>query len=247
MTPSRHQAAIQAQLRSIASLAEPVRQTLYRYVIERSQPVSREQAASGVGVAHHVAKFHLDKLEEEGLLEVEYRRPGGRTGPGAGRPAKFYRRAARDIAVSLPERHYELPGRLMAEAISASTASGEPVSATLEAAATATGQQLGQLAADAAGGQAGIEDVVTAICGVLEAEGYEPRAGLDGITLSNCPFFGLAKDFTGLVCGMNLHLMRGLVDSVGDERLQARLEPADGRCCVTLTARHPDAADPPPA
>ena len=123
MTPSRHQAAIQAQLRSVASLAEPVRQTLYRFVVERSQPVSREQAASGVGVAHHVAKFHLDKLEEDGLLEVEYRRPAGRTGPGAGRPAKFYRRAARDIAVSLPERRYELPGRLMAEAITASTAS----------------------------------------------------------------------------------------------------------------------------
>ena len=233
-TPSRHQAALQAQLRSLASLAEPVRQTLYRYVAERSQPVSREQAASGVGVAHHVAKFHLDKLEEEGLLEVEYRRPAGRTGPGAGRPAKFYRRAARDIAVSLPERRYELPGRLMAEAITASTASGEPVSATLRAAAVATGEQLGRQAAQVAGRQAGTEELVTAVCGVLEAEGYEPRATFDRITLSNCPFASLAKDFTGLVCGMNLNLMRGLVESLGDQRLQARLDPAAGRCCVTL-------------
>jgi len=235
MPPSRHQTAIEAQLRSIASLAEPVRQTLYRFVVERSQPVSREQAASGVGVAHHVAKFHLDKLEEDGLLEVEYRRPAGRTGPGAGRPAKFYRRAARDIAVSLPERRYELSGRLMAEAITASTASGEPVSATLRAAAQQTGARLGQQAAQLAGCRASADELVAAVCGVLEAEGYEPRATFDRITLSNCPFHGLAKDYTGLVCGMNLHLMRGLVEGLDDERLQARLDPAAGRCCVTLT------------
>lgn len=238
MTPSRHQSAIQAQLRSIASLAEPVRQTLYRFVVERSQPVSREQAASGVGVAHHVAKFHLDKLEEDGLLETEYRRPAGRTGPGAGRPAKYYRRAARDIAVSLPERRYELPGRLMAEAISTSTTSGTPVAAALRDAAHATGERLGQQVAHAAGPPAGSEDAMpsmAAICGVLEAEGYEPRASADEIILSNCPFHSLAQEYTGLVCGMNLDLLRGLVDGLGDEHLQARLDPAAGRCCVTLT------------
>jgi predicted ArsR family transcriptional regulator len=239
MAPSRHQIAVQAQLRSIASLAEPVRQTLYRFVVERSQPVSREQAASGVGVAHHVAKFHLDKLEEDGLLEVEYSRPAGRTGPGAGRPAKFYRRASGDIAVSLPERRYELPGRLMAEAITASTASGEPVSVTLQAAAHATGERIGQQAAQLAGERAGGDELVAAVCGVLETEGYEPRAAADRITLSNCPFYGLARDYTDLVCGMNLNLMHGLVENLGDEALQARLDPAAGRCCVTLTRGRP--------
>jgi len=232
--PSRHQAALQAQLRSIASLGEPVRQTLYRYIVERDEPVSREQAAAGVGVAHHVAKFHLDKLEEDGLLEAEFRRPAGRTGPGAGRPAKFYRRAARDIAVSLPERHYELPGRMMAEAITASTATAEPVSATLRAAATSAGELIGQRANRCAGSRAGSDELAAAVCDALESEGYEPRITFDRITLSNCPFAELAKDFTGLVCGMNLHLMRGLIAGLGDQRLQARLDPAAGRCCVTL-------------
>jgi predicted ArsR family transcriptional regulator len=235
MPPSRHQADLQDRLRSIASLGEPVRQTLYRFVTEQAEPVSREQAASGVGVAHHVAKFHLDKLEEDGLLEVEYRRPAGRTGPGAGRPAKFYRRAARDIAVSLPERRYELPARLMAEAITASTASSEPVAATLRTAAHATGQRMGQQAGQLAGCRPEPEKLIAAVCDVLESEGYEPRATFDRITLSNCPFANLAKDYTGLVCGMNLHLLRGLLDSLDDQRLQARLDPAAGRCCVTLT------------
>ncbi len=242
---SRHQAAVRARLRSLASLSEPVRHTLYRYVAEQSAPVSREQAASGVGVAHHVAKFHLDKLEEDGLLEVEYRRPAGRTGPGAGRPAKYYRRAPGEVAVSLPERHYELPARLMAEAILASSAGAEPVSATLRAAAQAAGQRLGRQAGRLAGCRPDADAVVPAVCAVLEAEGYEPRPTFDRITLSNCPFASLAQEFTGLVCGMNLNLMRGLVEGLvedlpqggagSDEPLQARLDPAPGRCCVTLS------------
>jgi predicted ArsR family transcriptional regulator len=247
---SPHQAGVQARLRSLASLSEPIRHTLYRYVAEQSGSVSREQAAGGVGVAHHVAKFHLDRLEEDGLLEVEYRRPAGRTGPGAGRPAKYYRRAPVDLAVSLPERHYELPARLMAEAILASTASSEPVSATLRAAARTTGRQLGRRAGQLAGCRPSGEAVTTAVCSVLEAEGYEPRATFDRITLSNCPFASLAQDFTGLVCGMNLDLMRGLVEQLvessgetvlagSDEALQARLDPAAGRCCVTLSRPAP--------
>lgn len=65
-------------------------------------------------------------------------------------------------------------------------------------------------------------------------KGYEPWVASDRVTLSNCPFRNLAKDYTGLVCGMNLHLLRGLFDSLDDQRLQAQLDPAAGRCCVTL-------------
>ena len=55
--------------------------------------MGRDQAAQGVGVPTHTAKFHLDRLVDEGLLEVEFRRLSGRTGPGSGRPAKLYRRS----------------------------------------------------------------------------------------------------------------------------------------------------------
>ncbi len=228
------------QLRSLASLGEPMRLRLYRFVADQPGPVSREQAAGGIGVAHHVAKFHLDRLEEDGLLEVEYRRPDGRTGPGAGRPAKFYRRAGRDIAVSLPERHYELPARLMAQAIADSTGTARPVAATLRAVARATGRPWGRRAHSLAGHRPGPDQPVAAVCEVLAAEGYEPRTGAGGITLANCPFAELAREHTDLVCGLNLDLMRGLLDGLAEGRaggpdlLQARLDPATGRCCVTL-------------
>src|ERR1051325_6417038 len=119
--------AFDKQVTSVAALGEPVRRELYRFVVAQPEPVSREQAAAGVGVPHHVAKFHLDKLEEDGLLDVEYRRPPGRRGPGAGRPAKLYRRSARPIAVNLPERRYELAGDILADAITAAQQAGLPV------------------------------------------------------------------------------------------------------------------------
>ena len=109
----------------VAALADPVRRRLYLFVCAQPGPVSRDQAAEAVGVPVHQAKFHLDKLEAEGLLESEYARLGGRRGPGAGRPAKLYRRCAREISVSLPDREYELAGQLMADAIDGAAATGD--------------------------------------------------------------------------------------------------------------------------
>ena len=83
------------QVAGVAALAEPVRRDLYRFVVAQAGPVSRDQAGEGVGVPRHTAKFHLDKLVEEGLLDTEFRRLGDRQGPGAGRPTKLYRRSRR--------------------------------------------------------------------------------------------------------------------------------------------------------
>jgi predicted ArsR family transcriptional regulator len=209
----------------IAALGEPVRRTLYLYVVAQADPVNRDQAAAGAGVARHVAKFHLDKLVEDGLLEVEFRRPSGRRGPGAGRPAKFYRRSAREVSVSLPERHYELAGRLLARAIVEAERDGVPVGDALRDAARAAGRQLGEQARAQAGARAGRPALLAATTNALTDCGYEPRRDASGMTLVNCPFHALAQEYTELVCGMNLELMNGLVDG---------LDPAPGRCCVRL-------------
>ncbi|HWH01242.1 MAG TPA: transcriptional regulator [Pilimelia sp.] len=227
---------LDADLASVAALGEPVRRELYRYVVAQDGPVGREQAAGSVGVAHHVAKFHLDRLVADGLLEVEYSRPPGRGGPGAGRPAKRYRRAARDIAVSLPERRYDLAGRVLAEAVTVAARDGVPVTAALRRAARDAGRRLAaDAAADpAAGPGAGGADPVAAVGAILAGGGYEPRADAAGIVLANCPFHSLAQAYTDLVCGMNLHLIGGLLDALGTGGLCARLDPGPGRCCVTV-------------
>jgi len=147
-------ARFDADVTGIASLAEPTRRALYLYVQAQASAVSRDEAAAGVGVPRHVAKFHLDKLVGDGLLEAEYRRRSGRQGPGAGRPAKLYRRAARELAVTLPDRRYALAGQLMARAITESGSDGRAVAEALGGAARDRGRWLGDEARRRAGARA---------------------------------------------------------------------------------------------
>ncbi len=132
------------QLAGIGALQDPVRRRLYRFVAGSRESVSREQAAAGVGVQKALAAFHLDKLADEGLLATEFRRLTGRSGPGAGRPAKLYRRSTREIAIALPPREYDVAGRLLAEAVEAADTSGESVRAELQRGAVAFGRSLGE-------------------------------------------------------------------------------------------------------
>jgi predicted ArsR family transcriptional regulator len=73
---------------------------------------------------------------------------------------------------------------------------------------------------------------------VLEDQGYEPRRDGEEVVLANCPFHALVDERRDLVCGMNHDVLSGMVAAVGDDVLTARLEPADGVCCVRL---HTDA------
>jgi predicted ArsR family transcriptional regulator len=228
-------------LAGIAALAEPARRALYGFVARQPESVSRDEAAAGADVARHVAKFHLDKLVDEGLLQVEYRRPPGRSGPGAGRPAKRYRRSGRQLEVSVPSRRYELAGHLLAHAVSEAAATNEPVADTLDRAAAGAGRAwAAEMSIDAVGRRPARAKVMAAVADVLDAKGYEASVDRDGITLGNCPFHALATEHTELVCGMNLSLLTGLVSEIalaGNRRLEAVLDPAPGRCCVRLTTR----------
>jgi predicted ArsR family transcriptional regulator len=220
----------------VAALAEPVRRELYLYVVGQANPVSRDQACEGLGIARHTAKFHLDRLVEEGLLTTSYRRLGDRQGPGAGRPAKLYQRSDRELAVTVPERRYDLAGELMAQAIEESAHGGVAVLEALHAAARERGRSIGEQLRSALPPGAGAGPVLAAASQALAAHGYEPRQEEDTLELRNCPFHLLAAEHTTLVCGMNLALLEGAAAQVGDDRLSARLEPQAGRCCVLLTA-----------
>jgi predicted ArsR family transcriptional regulator len=216
-----------ADVAGIAALADPLRRRLYDHVARSDGPVGREEAAEAVGVAVHTAKFHLDRMVADGLLEVEYRRLTGRSGPGAGRPAKLYRRADRDFAVTLPARHYDLLSEVLADAAEASIARGQPID---EVAAEVARRHGERLAADA--GEPGAAPLAR-LAGTLGTVGYEPRVVEDRMVLENCPFDRVAREHTALVCGLNLDFVRGVVDGLGCAGVTATLEPAPGRCCVS--------------
>jgi predicted ArsR family transcriptional regulator len=217
----------------IGVLADPVRRQLYRFVCSQVQPVTRDQAAAAVGVARHKAKFHLDRLEAEGLLEADYVRLTGRTGPGAGRPSKRYRRGGREFAIELPARDYELAGHIMAEAISESARTGTPIFDALDSAAAARGAAIAATSADHPSGSDAALDFAVRL---LTEQAYEPRRIDRTVIMVNCPFHRLAVSHTDLVCRLNHSLLRGFVDSIAPDLLKARLEPGESRCCVTLVA-----------
>lgn len=213
---------LSVQAAGIGALAEPVRRDLYRFVVGQADAVSREQAAEGVGVPLHTAKFHLDKLVDSGLLTVEFRRLSGRTGPGAGRPSKLYRRAEAELSVSLPPRHYDLAGRILAAAVERAAAERVSVDSAVRDAARAEGRRAAEVAA--------AEEVTD----VLVDHGYEPRRRDDELVLANCPFDALVADHTALVCGLNEQFVGGLLDGLDCTEWRACLDPEPGLCCVKL-------------
>lgn len=230
------------QVSGIGALAEPARRALYLHVAAQADAVSREQAAAAVDVPLHTAKFHLDRLVEEGLLETEFRRLSGRTGPGAGRPSKLYRRSSRQLSVSLPERRYDLAGDVLASAIDRSIRDGIPVADAVREAADAEGRTLATAFVDAAAERGGApmqeavesDSVLGRTARVLAAHGYEPRTSGREICLANCPFDRLATEHTELVCRMNLALIDGVIAGLDAGGLSAQLAPQPGFCCVKI-------------
>jgi predicted ArsR family transcriptional regulator len=223
-----------ADIQALALLDEPARRALYDAVIHATEPLSRDEAAAGAGVSRALAAFHLDKLVGAGLLDVEYRRLTGRTGPGAGRPSKLYRRGSQVVNVSLPERHYEVPAILFATALE--QVAGATAPEGLRSAAHDLGEEIGTAARRQSGRRPSRRRLREALEDTLEARGYEPTDTASGeIRLRNCPFHALVGNHRDLVCNMNLALADGILEGLGDGRLKANLDPQPGQCCVAIT------------
>lgn len=234
-----------SDLDPLAALAEPVRRRLYEWVVAQGVAVDRDAAAAGVGIGRPLAAFHLDRLAKVGLLDVEFRRRSGRTGPGAGRPAKFYRRPVdRDLSVSLPPRRYGLAAEILADAVERDRGATAAVLAAarehgVSLADEATRAEAGADRTDAtATGEPGLADRREALLALLRGHGYEPFVEPDGtVRLRNCPFHGLVADHRALTCSMNLAMLGAAVEELGDVGLVATPRPVEGFCCVAFVPR----------
>jgi predicted ArsR family transcriptional regulator len=224
-------------LTAISALGEPTRRAVYDHVVAAPGWVSRDGVAAAVGIERATAAHHLDRLADDGLLEVDFQRLSGRRGPGAGRPAKVYRRAAREFAVSLPQREYVLAGRLLADAAERSRADGVDIVTALDEVAAEEGRKLAAVVRKRTRGPLARRRAARrrAVVQVLAEHGFEPAVDETGtISLRNCPFHALAERHTELICGMNHCLLAAAVAGVADAGLEARLEPEAGHCCVRL-------------
>jgi predicted ArsR family transcriptional regulator len=207
------------ELDRVAVLSEPIRRRLYELVARSGTPVDRDTAAEQVGIGRPLAAFHLDRLVRAGLLSVEFRRRSGRSGPGAGRPAKFYLRPAdQEISVELPPRSYDVAAEILATGVERA---GRARASVIEVA-----RERGQ--AMAAGASRGLLPM-------LEAEGYEPFFDDGGVVrLRNCPFHVLVEEHRQLTCAMNHALLDGAASAIHSSGYRAVSEPRPGLCCVAF-------------
>lgn len=220
-------------LHAVAALADDVRRSLFDFVRGARRPVSRDESAEATGISRKLAAFHLDKLVERGLLRATFSRPPGRGGPGAGRPAKRYEPTDTEWSVSIPERRYDLAGRILTEAVSRAT-EGRPAAAVAREIAHDRGRELGEAWALRHGvRRPGPVKTLEACEKLLAQIGYAPERDGATVLLWNCPFHALVEVDTPLVCGLNQDLLAGVVEGMQGQA-EAALDPGEGRCCVVL-------------
>jgi predicted ArsR family transcriptional regulator len=216
-------------------LAEPTRRRVYYAVRAADEPLTRDGVAAATGVGRRLAAFHLDLLADAGLLDVDYARPAGRSGPGAGRPAKRYRATDVDLEVSVPARRYDVAARILARAIDEADV-GDARETAMQVARD-EGERIGRLRRP--GGRLSAKDTLVAATAVLADLGYEPAArDAECVRLRNCPFHAVVDVAPQLVCGVNDELVSGLLRGLGGHSsVTADLDGAPPDCCVTVARR----------
>ncbi|HYZ77719.1 MAG TPA: hypothetical protein VE596_10150 [Gaiellaceae bacterium] len=147
----------------------------------QAEPITADDAAPALDVHRNVARARLDRLTAAGLLEVTHERRSGRSGPGAGRPAKVYRVAPELEAIEFPPRHFDDLVAALAEELP-------------EAALRRAGAQFGRRLAAAAGLRP-VRDLVHGLgraCAAVRSLGYQAslvsvEGGRAVISTPTCP------------------------------------------------------------
>ncbi|HEY3184379.1 MAG TPA: hypothetical protein VGJ77_16180 [Gaiellaceae bacterium] len=168
-----------------------VRQTLL-YARAQDRPVTADDVAAAHHVHRNVARARLERLVAAGLLLPSFERRTGRSGPGAGRPAKTYRVAPELSAIEFPERRYEELVSLLVEALPA-----RGRAARVRAAGTAFGRVLAREARLRPAKR--LDTAVRRVCDAVGRLGFQAAVAeaADGravISASTCPLRPLVQN-----------------------------------------------------
>jgi predicted ArsR family transcriptional regulator len=225
----------------LTAVADPeLRETLL-FARRRRDPVTADDTAEHLGVHRNVARARLDRLAATGLLEIAFERRTGRSGPGAGRPAKIYAVAPELEAIEFPRRRYE---QLVGALLDVLPRRGR--ARTLRAAGEAFGRDL----ADAAGLRPtrglrkGLERMCDAVAQLgFQASVVEAERGRAVIATPTCPLRPLVAarpDAAEVDRGMWAGLLERAVSGVRAESVSCETQNCtDGHaaCRVVLRLR----------
>ena len=224
-----------AAIESVSVLGDDSRRRMFAFIRRARRPVTRDEAATTVGISRKLAAFHLDKLVDAGLLRARYGPPGGVR--KVGRQPKVYEPSGTRIELSIPDRRHELLADMLLRAV---LTEGRNESGREAAVRTAgeRGRELGETQrSEIRPGRLGAERGVTVCEQMLEGHGFEPvRETPTRLRLRNCPFHPLAAEAPELVCAMNHAFLSGYLDGMRAASVEAVLAPRPGECCVEISA-----------
>jgi len=193
------------------------------------------EVAERVGLHPNTARFHLDGLVEQGLVE---RASEERETPG--RPRTLY--SATPGKRHAGRRSYRLLAQILASYLATHTKQPEK-------AALAAGEEWGRFLTERPAPFRRVDAAAAtrALTDTLDDIGFEPEAVTAGrrreILLHHCPFREAAEQDSRVVCSVHLGLMRGMLaelDAPLDaERLDPFVEPQ--LCIARLAPRSGDA------
>lgn len=212
---------------ALSALSEPQRARIFQYLVSVEHPRTRQQVSDALGIGRTLVAFHLDKLQQVGLVQ-RVREPVASGRPG--RPPQRYMVTQREIIATVPPRRYELLAEILVQAAGEHSGSEGPRDVALRVAK----RRGTTLAAEERSTQRPGRKR-RRLSSLLSELGYEPSDAGDGFVLTNCPFERLREVDTTLVCSLNAALAAGLLEGLGaDGDFSAHLRPSPPNCCVVL-------------
>ena len=198
-----------------AALGDPTRRGIYISVRESVEPLTAGHIAKLFDIHPNVARHHLDRLVDDGYLQISERRAAGKE-HGAGRPAKGYEGTDKEILVSYPARRYDLLAELLVRVIEEIDPLGAP------AIAERVGRRYAQELALEVGmpEEDGVAEAITAVSRAMMGVGFGMTADSDDRLLltNHCPFGRTAQNHPEVVCKLDQGIVAGLLEAAGAAR-----------------------------
>jgi predicted ArsR family transcriptional regulator len=194
-----------------STLGDPTRRSIYLTVRESAEPMTAAHIAAAFEIHANVARHHLDRLADEGYLEIARRRPEGQNGPGAGRPAKCYTSTDKEIELQFPARRYDLLADLLIRVVQRL----DPERASEIAAQV--GHEYGvELAGTLELPAAGFDSVLATVQQAMVNVGFAVDTNTNNrqLLMSHCPFGRTAFDHPEVVCALDRGIVNGLMEAL---------------------------------
>jgi predicted ArsR family transcriptional regulator len=194
-----------------SSLGDPTRRGIYLAVRQSAEPLTSSQVAALFSIHPNVARHHLDRLADDGYLRVTHQRRSGRSGPGAGRPAKCYEPTSKGVSLH-PGRRYDLLVELLVRVLD--EVSPEGVAEIAEKVGRRYGEELA--ASVGTPEDPGYEEVLSALAKVMSGAGFEVSADPESQILltTHCPFGEAATGHPEVVCSLDRGMVAGIMGAM---------------------------------